>query len=262
MLLVHAAGDSIERGDPHAQVKIGGWASDAVIDLVANWMFHEGDDKWALLLRTATLWRAHGDLASAHLGGRTAVDLLQEATGLEPEDILALGFALAAHVMEWNPGRSQPLRLDAGLGMEPASIDAFVRLVAATPEQLAGKLASQSRSTWDFLPFESTPVPHLPDGYRILDESLLWERVTNGLYWFVFDHLKSTDGDGAALAWTRAWGDMVEAGISGDHDQAVLYARDLAHKVATSVDSVPGRSIVVHRRHISAAACDRRYSRR
>jgi hypothetical protein len=101
--LVHAVGDTFDAGDPSAADRIGRWPSDAVLDLVANYGFHEGDDKWALLLRTATLWRHHGHLAEGHFEGRTAIDLLVEATGLEPEDFLALGFALTAHSAAWNP---------------------------------------------------------------------------------------------------------------------------------------------------------------
>jgi hypothetical protein len=211
--LVHAIGDTFDTGDPSATDRIGRWPSDAVLDLVANYGFHEGDDKWALLLRTATLWRHHGHLAEGHFDGRTAIDLLVDATGLEPEDFLALGFTLTAHSAAWNPASPQLLRLDEGLGMEPDHIDAFVEFATAVPEELAEKLASEPRSTWDFLVFERTPILHLPDGFLILDETLLWERVTTGLYWDVFDHLKTTVSIAKALAWTRAWGDMVEATV-------------------------------------------------
>jgi hypothetical protein len=211
--LVHAVGDTFPAWGTSTTDRIGGWPSEAVLELVANYGFHEGQDRWALLVRTASLWRRQGHLAASHLGGRSAVDLLVEATELEPEDFLALGFALTAHAAAWSPATSQLLRLDAGLGMSPGRVAAFVKLATATPEELAARVAAQPRSTWDFLAFEKTPVLRFPEGFLVLDESLLWERVTTGLYWLVFDHLKASEGDAAALAWTRAWGDMVEAAV-------------------------------------------------
>lgn len=97
--------------------------------------------------------------------------------------------------------------------MEPGRIADFVRLATATPEELAVRVAVQQRSTRNFLAFGKTPVLRFPEGLLVLDESLLWERITIGRYWLVFDHLKAGEGDAVALAWTRAWGDMVEAAV-------------------------------------------------
>ena len=213
IMMVHAAGDALSHGTPTIAGTIGGWPELYVLDLVANGAFHAADDKWALMVRQATLWRSNGDRAAIHFAGKNACDLLVEASGLEPEDFLALGFGLAAHATGWTPKKPQLLWLDAGLSMDAAKVAAFDKLVCASPEEIASRFSAAARSTWDFLPLEATPVLSMPGGYLVLDESLLWARVTSGLYWIVFDHLKATSGEATALAWTRAWGDIVEAAV-------------------------------------------------
>lgn len=226
ILLVHAAGDSLNSAPRASEDKIGDMPSDIVIDLVANWVFHESDDRWSLMTRVATLWRRFGHLAGEYLDGRNAVDLLTDATGLEPEDMLALGFILSGYSMLWTPAKPQLLRLDEGIGIDPSKVEAFARCVCATPEEMALKVQSDSSSTWDYLAFEKTPVLRLPNGYLVLDESLLWERVTNGLYWFVHDYLKVSEGESSRKAWTQAWGDIVETAVGDILEHCIIASLD------------------------------------
>lgn len=226
IMMVHAAGDALSHGAPTTTGTIGGWPELYVLDLVANWNFHASDDKWALMVRQATLWRSNSDRTAIHFDGKSACQLLVEASGLEPEDFLALGFGLAAHATAWVPTKPQLVRLDAGLSMDAAKVAAFAKLVCASPEEIASRFSAAAKSTWDFLPLEATPVLAMPGGYLVLDESLLWARVTSGLYWIVFDHLKATSGEEAALAWTRAWGDVVEAAVGDALRRCAVRALD------------------------------------
>jgi hypothetical protein len=220
IFLVHATGDAMTRDDPHSDDQIGGLPDDFVMDIVANWTFHEGDDHWALMTRQAMLWRVHGDEAKKQFGSQSAVDLLAVTTGLEPEDFLAFGFSLIAHAMQWSPEKPSFVDLTQVLDKAPAvKRDAFVDLVCGTPDYFTQVFSSSDKSQWDLLAFESRPILNLNDDLLVLDESLLWERVTAGLYWFVFDSLKATKGYPEAEKWTRAWGDVVEATV-GDMLQA------------------------------------------
>jgi len=138
-------------------------------------------------------------------------ELLREATGLEVEDLLALGFAAWAHSTQWEPDR--PLLLDFGMdgvAMDEEKIEAFLGLVAATPEELRGGLA-RSTSPYDFLAIQQKPITRLGNGLLVLDERYLWERFTSGLFWVVHDHLKFVLGNEQERdRWTEAYGKMVE----------------------------------------------------
>jgi hypothetical protein len=81
--------------------------------------------------------------------------------------------------------------------------------MSASLDDLAEQILVQ-RSDWDFLPFEMRPIIDLEDGWLLVDVAFLMDRVTSGLFYVVFDHLKSID-EGQALEWSRIWGDMVEA---------------------------------------------------
>lgn len=210
VLLVHAVGDQLSatKGGDDLET-IGGMHGRLVLDMVANSDFYESDDPWAAIDRYVRLWRSHGSVCENLLGGKVSIDLLREATGLELEDFLALGFALFANVLAWRPGAPMLFNLQPGVQMDPAVISRFLQLFSATPAQMRAALATP-RSGWDFLEFQAHPVLRLPEGLLILDEGLLWQRFTSGLFWLVHDHQRDHLGDVARRKWTQAWGDVVE----------------------------------------------------
>ena len=163
---------------------------------------------------SATLWRTYGAEAGSFFGGKGAAQLLEEATGLEPEDFLAIGFALTSHAMQWMPSKPILVRLDDGLAIPKEKIETFVHAVCTTLQEIVERISSEDAlSTWDFLPFQTTPVLALPDGYLVLDETFLWDRITSGLFWMVFDHLKGIAPNDAELRWTQAWASIVEVAV-------------------------------------------------
>ena len=109
-------------------------------------------------------------------------------------------------------------------------------MVTGTPEEFKEALVATDKSQWDLLAFESKPVLRFDQGLLVLDESLLWERITSGLYWFVFDHLKRTKGYREAERWTRAWGDVVEATVSDMLQTCALTTLDGASLIWTEDD--------------------------
>jgi hypothetical protein len=72
------------------------------------------------------------------------------------------------------------------------------------------ELLKGAESDWDYLAFQARPLLLLDDGLLLVDSEFLIQRVTNGLYWLVHDHLRD-QSDALRQTWTQVWGDMVEA---------------------------------------------------
>ena len=138
------------------------------------------------------------------------VELLREATGLELEELLAMGFAAYAHANAWSP--EKPLLMTADYGAMPEeSVDLFHSVVAAGSAEFHITL-KDSDSQFDFLPFEKKPILELDNGYLVLDQRYLWARFTTGLFWLVNDHEKVTRGsEDDSGRWRDGYGAMVEA---------------------------------------------------
>jgi hypothetical protein len=178
------------------------------LEVVRNSFLYEHEDTWATIDRVARLWKDFGArLKRFKLRGDPAA-LLAEATGLELEEILGLGFALLAHSMQWEPGKPPYFKEDMGSGMAPAKIQAFVSLISGDAAAF-GRAFRGRVSRYDFLPFQEKPVLRAKAGLLVLDEAFLWERVTSGLYWIMHDYEKAR-GTKNRVRWTQAYSEMVE----------------------------------------------------
>ncbi|MGQ0433382.1 MAG: hypothetical protein ACT452_13345 [Microthrixaceae bacterium] len=168
----------------------------------------ETPDLYSSLDRVARLWRDHGDMATPRLG-RSAESLLLDATGLELGDILALSFALLAHVMAWTP--DVPFALTDAIvdTVEPAIVEIYRDLMSQRLDDSAS--VGDPLNEFDLLAIESRPVLSTHAGLVVLDEHLLWRRCTSGLYWIVHDWLKQTEGERARGQWSICYGEMIEA---------------------------------------------------
>jgi hypothetical protein len=209
LLLTHGVAAGFAPRDEDEEDHLGGLPAQVAVDLVTNHAFNSSDDLVALFDRTIRLWRDHGGLAGDRLGGATPEEILAEVTDLDLEDLLAMAFAVVSHHAGWSLG--DPVLLNPALhpGMDPDRWTAFLDLVAATPEEF-GPLLADAETDWDYLAFQARPVLRVDGGLLLLDATFLLQRVTNGLYWLVHDHLRAQD-DSLRQAWTQVWGDMVEA---------------------------------------------------
>jgi hypothetical protein len=224
LMLSHAAAVSLDWGEaPEGSGIIGNFPEHVAADLACNQSLYNKDDLLSVLDRTLRLWRDYGRYGAPLMDGREPIALLEEASGLELEDILALTFALYAHRLEWKPGAPFRFADDFGCDMEAEKKEAYLKMVCRTPEEMTARLRTKPpRSGWDVMAFLETPVLRFPavDGgvgsLMLIDPELLVERVTTGLYWTVHDHLKATEGDLARQHWTQAWGDMVEAMVEDE----------------------------------------------
>jgi hypothetical protein len=168
----------------------------------------EQTDVFLSIARTARLWAEYEAPALARLG-RSPIQLLQLFGGVEPLDMLAVGFALLSHITAWEPG--DPILLEHGLHSDcpPALVEAVLALIGVRFED-AQSTWSEPVSEFDLLALESHPVLIEPGGLLVLDRDLLWRRCTSGLYWTVHDAIKVQEGEQARLLWTQSYAEMVE----------------------------------------------------
>lgn len=213
IMLTHAVGSTLSAVREDEGRMLGVFPAHQLLNLARNQALYEEDDVYSSVDRTLHLWREYGPRVWRAEGLRAEpAELLKEATGLELEDMLALGFAAWAYSTQWEPDR--PLLLNAkdmgGIAMAEEKIQAFLGLVSATPEELRSGLV-RANSPYDFLAIQKKPVARLGGGLLVLDERYLWERFTSGLFWVVNDYLKFELGaEGQRDRWAKAHGKMVE----------------------------------------------------
>jgi hypothetical protein len=209
-MVVHALAQGMGRDEDTTGQKVAGLPARMAVDLVCNGVFHRTYDLYSVIDRHVRLWRTYGHFGRGPLDGKDPAELVVEATGIEVEDFLALGFALQAHILGWN--LDKPIHLVEDFSdIDPGVREAFLKHVAATPEEMQAILARGTRSSWDFLALQERPVLRRPNGMLVFDETFLMDRVTTGLYWMVHDHLRDHVSDLARQHWTQAWGAMIEA---------------------------------------------------
>jgi hypothetical protein len=211
--LAHAVAEQLQRqeGSRKSVAFIGGMDEGLVLTLVAAVSLYYKQLPNVLLLRQEQLWERYGHLAREYFDGQSATDLLREATGLEFMEILALGSFLNIASVDWAQFGGLTNRLGGLHEISREKIVKFESLVSLTPAGFKEKIEHSAELTWDLSVFEEFPVVKIYDDLLVLDESLLWRRITTGLYWFVFDYLKRTRGESGWRLWTQAWGDIVEA---------------------------------------------------
>ncbi len=178
--------------------------------MLSNQAFHDQDDIYSVLDRHLRLWRDYGPAVASMLGDRSPSELFIAATGIQVEEFLALGLALFAHFLAWKPG--QPMRLldDFNSDIPVRTKEAFLKMTAASIDELSVSCQAPPRSKWDFLALQSHPALRIGGSLLVLDGPYLFERITSGLYWMVHDHLKATESELARQQWSQAWGEMVE----------------------------------------------------
>ena len=194
--------------DPRGS-QLGGLPAKLMLHLVANQNFNSKVDIIANFDRAIRLWRDYGPTFASRLGGRQPHEVLTARTGLDIEDMLAVAFGVWSYDLRWDPVNPRPLAPTLHPRTSSGLVAAFMSTMSSQLEVFATEL-NVGRSNWDFLPFEMRPIIDLEDGWLLVDTSFLMDRVTSGLYYFVFDHFKSIDVS-LALEWSKVWGDMVEA---------------------------------------------------
>ena len=105
------------------------------MEMVANGLFHGGEQPDVLLARTRMLWDTYGgqiDLDKLKLRARP-LDLLREATGLDFDDIAALTFAYYGYIRAHQPGQPPGVNAFAGIPIDRDTIETYLDSFASTP---------------------------------------------------------------------------------------------------------------------------------
>lgn len=209
VLLSHAVGSHLH-SDPQDDRTLAGFSAPLVMELLRIGLLYQSDDPYASIDRFSRLWLEYGERLSRVTLRASPRDLLQESTGLEIEDILAMGFALLAHTMNWSPDQEEAVHMRPEFGsIDPERVARFLDLVSDDLDGLRERF-SEHNGNFDFLAFQKTPVIRAEPGLLALDEAYLWDRVTSGLYWDVHDFEKENHGDDARTRWAQAYAEMLE----------------------------------------------------
>jgi len=113
-LFENAVGTTLYEDRGGSEQKIAGLPADLAVHLVVNHFFNATEDTAGLLDRTIRLWRDYGPGQAHRLyGGLQPTEILEQATGIEVEDFLAMAFAVWSFHMAWEPGK--PIALNSDL---------------------------------------------------------------------------------------------------------------------------------------------------
>jgi hypothetical protein len=206
--IVHAIGETLDASVDDDGTRLGPWPTYLVMEMARLGPLYLEDDLYALIDRTLRLWRTYGSRLVRSRPRKPPLALLEEAVGLDPLDLFALGLAVMAHAMEWAPSKPLYLLDHMGSSIEPATIEVFLQFIAAGAEDLAGQFV-HSNPRFDFLPLQIHPVLRTESGLLALDENYSWDRLTSGLFWVVHDQEKGL-GELEAEQWRQTYAEMVE----------------------------------------------------
>lgn len=238
VMLSHAIGVELDRDhaveggneDPE-ELFMGLFPRWAARTMIGASMLGANVDTLNYLVRTLSLWRDCGPHLKRYRMEKEPADLLRDATGLELETILGVGMATRAREDEWAPGQVQ-MKATAGKDDELSqeALDAFVKIVTATPEELGEAFADRT-GPWDFFPLQNRPVLRLGDDLIVLDKDFLVERFTTGLYHSVFAHQQDNSPDPKKLPmrWVQAFGEMFELSV----EEQIVAMKPDGHGVRT-----------------------------
>jgi hypothetical protein len=211
ILLVHLTAAQLRSPSTASEPKIGALPASLAMEMVANGLFHSGEQPDVLLARTRTLWTTYGsqiDLDQLKLRAQP-LDLLRDATRLDYDDIAALSFAYHGYIRAHQPGQPPGVNAFTGIPIDRDTIETYLASFASTMDELAGKLDACPGS-WQMLPIQERPLLRIGDVLLVLDEQYLIERATQGLYWFVHEKERELDGTPGWTRWNNAYANMVE----------------------------------------------------
>jgi hypothetical protein len=190
-MVTHAVAVGLANEDAVDGERVAGIPKHLFFEVLRASMLYETDDMWSSIDRFVRLWREFGSTLTTFPGRAALEQLLREATGLDIDEMLALGFAQWAHDNSWEPDKPVFLALDYARGVTEEKMTSFRAFVGATFDEYAKAFAGASTSKFDFLPFQTRPVWYTEGGSLSVDSSYLWSRVTAGLYWAVHDAEKA-----------------------------------------------------------------------
>lgn len=208
LMMSHAAGTMI-RPEESSDYVLGNVPQSFFMDMVRLILLHNSGDPYGLIERNSRAWTLDDDAPRSNGIEHGMRELVRLATGLEIEDIWALGFALYAFVLSRKPDAPFVLK-DINSDMPSEILAAFQQLVSADADLLRREIGDAA-DPWNFYALERFPVFRVSTGLVVLDEEFLLERITNGVYWDVFGYLREIPGgENLHLRWAEAFSGISE----------------------------------------------------
>jgi hypothetical protein len=171
IVLVHLAADSHKQDRSGGEPQLAGIPESLAMEIIANNVFNDRDDEGDMLGRYRLLWKNIGGSLTQVTSRRPPVDLLEEATGIDLEDLTALAYGYWAHARM--RGLDTPIKLKATIMPEirvaEATIERFLGLFARTPAELTEELRD-CPGLWQMLPLQARPLLRLGADVVVLDE--------------------------------------------------------------------------------------------
>jgi hypothetical protein len=211
VFLIHLAADAFTQEERDNEPKFAGFPISLAKELIANNLFNENDDIGDLIARHRLLWKTYGSRLQQYKTRRPPTELLQEATGLELDDLMVLGFCFYGYIRVHRPDSSVAIsaHISSEITISEATIEKFLNMFSSSGEELKTAWRDCSES-WQMWPIQERPLLRIDDEVLILDELYMIERITLGLYWLVHDNEKCYS-EAACLRWRQAYGEIIEA---------------------------------------------------
>lgn len=200
---------------------------DLTVMAVRSLYFNSTEPPANLLARYYDLWLLRPRQVR-HSSSANFVDIqavFQDATGLDLRDYMAAGFALLAHFMRFRTAKDfekTPFEVswdDLKVNLsEPEAPTRFIQQIARPIAELAREfesMPSQPRAAGaSLLPFFKTPVALMESGALVpMSLRLLFENLTDGVYWTLHAHMKARYGDMGLYRFTSFVGELFQAHV-------------------------------------------------
>jgi hypothetical protein len=200
---------------------------DLTLMAVRSLYFNTVEPPANLLARYYDLWLVR-PTQEPHLNSPDYVNIeaaFREATGVDIVDYLAAGFALLAHFMRFKTAKAfeeYPFGVswdDLNVSLpERGAAKRFVQHIAQPVRRLAREFRSMPSKPGlagaSLLPFFRTPVVLMQSGDLVpVSLRLLFEKLTDGVYWTLLEHMKARYGDKGFYRFTRFVGELFQAHV-------------------------------------------------
>jgi hypothetical protein len=125
-------------------------------------------------------------------------ELFKQATGLELADFYALVFAAVSRFSKFDPANPSTYRLDkrwfSSTKASSETIEAFFKLIAATPSEFADRLGGNAGPN-DFTAFRDKPMLRASSDLDLIDFWMLMEKFGSGPFWAALSAIDSSKRD-------------------------------------------------------------------
>ena len=168
--------------------------------------------------------------------------IFHEATGIDLDTYVSIGIAIATHYLKYIAERQhlsekldfivfQPTNWFRDSLLDRSALAKAFDMISMTLSDFRSMVIGQSRRemAYDFIAMKSRPFLRLGDDtYVLISFEYLFERLTTGVYWVIFDYLKKND---LQLRFSRYNGIIFQTYVEEIITQTVKQKREQTEKL-------------------------------